>query len=108
MFMAHEVTCGQAKPGSTAAQPLIVYLTASSRQPVSLCLAVHQRCCCWVQAAPPERQMLADDGYNGWPRDSRAQHPARVMSQTADPDDPDVSILLRIALKPNSERHGMS
>lgn len=41
-------------------------------------------------AAPPERQMPADDGYNGWPRDSRAQHPARVMSQTADPDDPDV------------------
>lgn len=66
----------------------------------SLSLLYHRNCChCGVQAAPPERQMPADgECHTGWSMGGHTQRSSRIMPQTADPDDPDVSSFLCSAL----------
>ena len=46
-----------------------------------------------TQATPCDRQRPSEDPHMGWSMDSDTQRSPRVMSQTADPDDPDVSVL---------------
>lgn len=44
---------------------------------------------CVLQAAPCDRQ-LADDRHSGWSMPAEPLQSPRLMSSTADPDDPDV------------------
>ena len=57
-----------------------------------------------LQATPTVRQLPADDSYAPWCMDTQAKCSPRVTSQTADPDDPDVSILPHVAMLPKTLR----